>query len=276
MSLQQALRQAVPRLAAAGVEDPAKDARLLLAYATGIAPDRLTLHLKDSLTPEAAQAYETALTARLARQPLSQITGNRLFWGRNFHITTDVLDPRPETEILIAAALQRPFTQILDLGTGSGCILLSLLLDRPDATGTGVDLSEPALQVARHNAAALNAQNATFLHSDWCRNVPGSYDLIVSNPPYIAANEMPGLSPEVRLWEPQQALTPGTDGLAAYRIIAQQAPAHLMPAGRLIVEIGPTQAAAVTSLFAAQGLIHILTLKDFDLRDRVIQAEKPL
>lgn len=275
MTFTQALRLAVPRLKQAGIDDPAKDARLLLAHATGIAPDRLTLHLHDPLSSAAADRFDAALTAREARQPLSQITGQRLFWGRAFRVTPDVLDPRPETEILVAAALDRPFAKILDLGTGSGCILLSCLLDRPQAQGSGVDISAPALAIARENAARLGAENATFLQSDWCKNVRGHYDLILSNPPYIAAAEMPGLAPEVRLWEPRQALTPGGDGLDAYRIIARDAPARLLPAGRLLVEIGPTQADAVAALLAAQGLIRIVTLPDLDGRDRVIQAEKP-
>ncbi len=276
MTLQDALRQAIPRLKAAGIDDPAKDARLLLAFATTIPPDRLTLHLQDPLVPDAAQRYDTALTARLSRQPLSQITGQRLFWGRSFIVTQDVLDPRPETEVLIAAALDRPFTRLLDLGTGSGCILLSCLLDCPHAHGTGVDISEPALTVARQNAANLRAANATFLHSDWCQNVTGHYDLILSNPPYLAAAEMPALSPEVLTWEPHAALTPGGDGLQAYRIIAAEAPAHLTKGGRLMVEIGPTQGPAVRALFAEQGLTRIATLQDFDQRDRVVVAEKPL
>jgi len=276
MTLNEALRLAIPRLRAANIDDPAKDARLLLAHATGISPNRLTLHLNDCLDPHAAGRFDTALQAREARQPLSQITGHRLFWGRPFRVTRDVLDPRPETEILVAAALERPFAKLLDLGTGSGCILLSCLLDRPTSHGTGVDISDPALAVARDNAATLGCTTATFVQSHWCQNVQGHFDLILSNPPYIAAAEMPGLSPEVRLWEPQHALTPGGDGLDAYRILARQTPAHLAPGGRLLVEIGPTQAHMVTGLFAEHGLTRIITLQDFDGRDRVIQAEKPL
>lgn len=275
MTLSEALRLAIPRLRAAAIDDPVLDARLLLAHATRIPADRLTLHLNDPIDPESAARFDAALLARAARQPLSQITGHRLFWGRPFLVTRDVLDPRPETEILVAAALERPFAKVLDLGTGSGCILLSCLLDHPTAHGTGVDISEPALTVARHNASALGCDRAQFVQSDWCQNINDHFDLIVSNPPYIAADEMPGLSPEVRLWEPPHALTPGGDGLDAYRIIARQAPARLLPGGRLMVEIGPTQARIVAGLFAEQGLARIITLKDFDGRDRVIQAEKP-
>lgn len=271
-----ALRQAVPRLKAANVPDAARDARLLLAHAMGIAGDRLTLHLHDDLAPDAAQRFDIAVKAREARQPLSQITGQRLFWGHSFRVTPDVLDPRPETEILVSAALERPFTKLLDLGTGSGCILLSCLLAQPTATGIGTDLSDAALNIARYNAQTLGVTTATFLQSDWCAQVQDRFDLILSNPPYIAAAEMPHLSPEVLNWEPHSALTPGGDGLDAYRLIAQQAPAHLLPGGRLMVEIGPTQSAAVAALFAARGLTNITTRQDFDGRDRVVSAEKPV
>ena len=271
-----ALRHAICRLRVAGIDDAAQDARRLLAFATGVPPDRLTLHLRDPLSPDAARRFDTALLARIARQPVAQITGHRLFWGRRFIVTPDVLDPRPETEILVQAALQHPFATVLDLGTGSGCILLSCLLDRPGARGVGTDLSKPALAIARRNAAALTARNATFLHSDWCGTVTGQFDLILSNPPYIAAAEMSGLAPEVLNWEPHLALTPGGDGLDGYRKIARQTPAHLARGGRLMVEIGPSQAQAVSGLFADQGLIRIATLQDLDRRDRVVVAEKPL
>lgn len=275
MTAAEALRHAVPRLTQAGIDTAPRDARLLLAYAMGIAADRLTLHLPDPLPPDAAARFDAAVTARTNRQPVAQITGQRLFWGRPFRVTPDVLDPRPETETLVAAALERPFAHLLDLGTGSGCILLSCLLDMPDAQGTGVDISPDALTVARHNAETLGVTRATFLQSDWCAGVTGRFDLILSNPPYIAATEMPGLAPEVLTWEPHLALTPGGDGLDAYRIIAAQAPTHLFPGGRLMVEIGPTQGDAVHGLFSAQGLIRIRALRDMDGRPRVVSAEKP-
>jgi release factor glutamine methyltransferase len=270
-----ALASAVRRLRAAGIPDAPRDARRLLAHALAIAPDRLTLHLAEGLPDEAQAAFEAALARRERREPVSHITGKRAFYGRDFHVTPDVLDPRPETETLVELALSRPFSRVLDLGTGSGCILLTLLAERPQATGLGVDLSEPALAVARGNAAALGIDRAAFLRSDWCGAVEGQFDLIVSNPPYIAADEMPGLAPEVRDWEPGMALSPGGDGLDAYRAIAACAPAHLSPGGRLMVEIGPTQAAAVSGLFRAAGLENIAVCPDIDQRDRVVCAEKP-
>ena len=276
----QALAAAAARLTAVGVPDPARDARLLVAHALGLPPDRLTLHLDQSLDAAAQVRLQAALTARAARQPVSQIIGGRLFWGRWFVVTRDVLDPRPETETLIAAALKQPFARVLDLGTGSGAILLSLLAERPDATGLGTDLSPAALSVAGRNAQALGlAGRAEFLRADWFDGVDRRFDLIVSNPPYIAATEMAGLAPEVRDWEPHLALTPmddpAGDGLAAYRAIARGAPAHLAPGGRLMLEIGPTQAAGVSGLLAAEGLNEIGVLTDLDGRDRAVAARMP-
>jgi release factor glutamine methyltransferase len=202
---------------------------------------------------------------------MGQILGHRAFWRHRFRVTPDVLDPRPETEALVAEALRAPFVRVLDLGTGSGAILLSLLADRPAATGLGTDVSAPALAVAAHNAAALGlADRAAFLRADWFDGVAGSFDLIVSNPPYIAEGEMAALAPEVRDWEPRLALTPGGDGLAAYRTIAAGAGAHLAPGGRLIVETGAAQGPAVAAIMAAAGLGPVRVLPDLAGRDRVV------
>lgn len=276
MTAAEALRAATPQLLAAGIPDAVGDARRLLAHAIGLAPDRLTLHLSDPLTPDQQASFDNAITRRLARQPVSQIVGGRLFWGRMFQVTPDTLDPRPETECLVAEALSAPFSRLLDLGTGTGCILLSCLADRPMATGLGTDIDPATLAVAARNAASLGlAARAEFRLSDWCADVTGSFDLILSNPPYIAAAEMADLAPEVRLWEPHRALTPGGDGLAPYRSLAQDAPSRLLPGGRLLVEIGPTQGQAVATLFAEAGLGSIRVLPDFDGRDRVVAAVKP-
>jgi release factor glutamine methyltransferase len=272
----EALAPAIARLEAAGVEGAARDARVLLAHALGLAPDRLTLHLPDKMTEPQAKSYEDAIRARAARQPVAQITGRRLFWGQWFRVTGDTLDPRPETETLVAAALERPFLKVLDLGTGTGCILLSCLKGMPIAKGVGVDISDAALEVAADNSRGFGlADRARFLRSDWFSQVSGAFDLIVSNPPYIAASEMADLAPEVRDWEPHLALSPGGDGLEAYRTIARGAGARLMPGGRILVEIGPTQGAAVRSLFLAAGLEEVRVLPDMDGRDRVVAAAKP-
>lgn len=269
MTLAEAVRHATACLG------DGREARILVAHAAGIGVDRLSLQAGDSLPPAAALRLDDMLAARKLHQPIAQITGQRLFWGRKFCVTQDTLDPRPETETLVAAALERPIAKMLDLGTGTGCILLSCLADRPMAHGTATDISAAALAVAQDNAARLTITRATFLQSDWLQGVQGRFDLIVSNPPYIAADEMPHLSPDVRDWEPHLALTPGGDGLAAYRIIAVQAPARLLSQGRILLEIGPTQGQAVSAMLAAQGLTRIRVLPDMDGRDRVVAAEKP-
>ena len=271
---QAVLVAATRQLAQADVPNAAGDALALMSFALGD-PPRHTLRpmLVDPLPADAAARFAAALSARLSRQPVSQITGRRAFWTQTFVVTPDTLDPRPETEALVALALEAPFGTVLDLGTGTGCILLSLLGERIGATGIGTDMSDAALAVAQANADRLGLTGrATFTRSDWFDGVAGTYDLIVSNPPYIAEAEMPALAPEVREWEPHAALTPGGDGLAAYRAIGAAAHAHLVPGGRLLVEIGPTQAADVRAALAAGGLEDITVHADLDGRDRVIRA----
>ena len=273
MTAAQALAAATARLSAAGVEGAARDARRLLAHALGCDPGAVAARLSDPVPPGALSAFEAAVAARAARQPVAQITGRREFRGRTFRVTPEVLDPRPETEALVALALAEPFATVLDLGTGSGCLLVTLLAERPGATGIGTDVSEAALGVARANARTLGvAARARFLRADWFDGVAGRFDLIVSNPPYIAADEMAGLAPEVRDWEPRGALTDGGDGLSAYRAIAAGAAAHLAWGGRLLVETGATQAPAVTAIFSAAGLASVAVHPDLEGRERVVSA----
>lgn len=272
-----ALRAAVPRLRDAGIDDAARDARALLAHAIGLTADRLTLHLQDDLKTDAELRFLGFIAARCTRQPVSQIMGERLFWGLKFNVTADVLDPRPETEILVKAALSEPFVKMLDLGTGSGVILLSCLKFMPSALGHGIDISSAALGVAKRNAEELGlAKRSKFARGNWLEGVTGRYDLIVSNPPYIAADEVPDLEPEVRLHEPMMALTPGGDGLDAYRAIAKDAGARLLPDGRILLEIGPTQAVSVKTLLIEQGFRDFQVLTDLDGRDRVVSARAHL
>lgn len=259
-----ALRDAVARLRAAGVDDPAGDARRLLAH-----------HAGDLLPSEALpdpQAWAALVARRAARTPMAQILGRRAFWRHDFAVTPDVLDPRPETETLVAAALDGPFSRVIDLGTGSGAILLSLMAERPRAAGTGTDLSEAALAVARGNARALGLR-PDLIRADWWGGVEGTFDLVVSNPPYIAEAEMAGLAPELA-HEPRMALTPGGDGLEAYRAIAAGLGAHLAPGGRVIVEIGPTQGAAVSALLRGAGLAEVAVGRDLDGRNRIVSGRK--
>lgn len=276
MIAQAALREAIVRLKEAGVQDPAIDARLLLAHAMGIGSDRLTLHSGDELTRAQSQAFSANVDRRVQRQPVSQIIGSRAFFGRHFAVTQDVLDPRPETEILVLEALKIPFKSVLDIGTGSGCILLTLLAERLEICGTGVDISPAALQVAENNASALGVSERSELYaSDWFDAVEGKFDLIVSNPPYIDEAEWHTLDPEPRKWEPKQALTPGADGLQPYRIIADNARKHLSRCGQLMVEIGWRQGPDVAAIFANAGLQKVRIEQDLDGRDRVIIAQNP-
>lgn len=254
-----------------GSPDPAREARLLLAHAMDVAPDRMTLLAQDPL-PAAILAQAQALAARRGvGEPISHIIGRRAFYGRDFRVNAHVLDPRPETECLIAAALDAPFARFLDLGTGSGAIAITLAAEQSRATGVATDLSQDALDVARQNAQALGVSDRlTLIRSDWFDSVTGRFDLIVSNPPYIAADEMAALQPEVRLFEPRMALTDEGDGLGAYRAITTAAPGYLEPCGRLIVEIGPTQAGPVSDMMRASGLVQVRRVPDLDGRDRVI------
>ncbi|MGA1181549.1 MAG: peptide chain release factor N(5)-glutamine methyltransferase [Marivivens sp.] len=273
MSVQAALVAATRRLVAAEIPNAAGDTRALMAEALGIARDRLTLEASRALTPTEENRFEGFIDRRLMREPVSHILGRREFYGREFAVNSDVLDPRPETEILVEAALQEQAGKILDLGTGSGCILLTLLAEIPGAIGVGTDISASACDVARANTISLGlSRRATILTTDWASGVEGPFDLIVSNPPYIALSEMPGLAPEVRDWEPYAALTDGADGLMAYRAIAEAAPPLLRAGGRLMVEIGPTQGVPVADLFRFVGFEEIRVIPDLDGRDRVVSA----
>lgn len=268
--------EALRRLMAEDTADiPARDVRLLLAHAMGVDQGRLTIMARDPLAHGVFDRAQQLCHQRSLGTPVSHLRGYRDFYGRRFTVNDKVLDPRPETEALIALALRQPFASVLDLGTGSGCILITLLAECPAATGLATDLSPEALAVAKANARALQVlPRARFLVSDWLMGVSGSFDLIVSNPPYIALSEMPGLSADV-LQEPRMALTDEADGLSAYRLIARDAPAHLTPGGWLMVEIGPTQGAAVSALFQAAGLDQVCVERDLDGRDRVVLGQKP-
>jgi release factor glutamine methyltransferase len=274
-SIDQTLRAAAQTLAAAGIPDAAGDARYLLAHALGVGRDRLLLRGPDPMPAEAETQLAAMLARRIAHEPVTRIIGQRLFWGRAFTVTPDVLDPRPDTETLIDAALNGPEPKrLLDMGTGSGAIAVTLLAEWPGATGVATDISGPALAVAGQNAQSLGvADRLDMVLSDWFDSVAGCFDLIVSNPPYIAAHELPGLSPEVLLHDPAIALSPGGDGLAPYRTIAAQAPAYLTPNGRVMVEIGWQQGADVIAIFRAAGWGDTRLIPDIEGRDRVVIAQ---
>jgi release factor glutamine methyltransferase len=271
----QAMVIAIAKLRDAGVDDPARDARILLAHAAQVDASRVTLIAPDDLAPEIATRYEQLIASRAQRVPVSHLIGEREFYGRRFKVSSDVLDPRPETETLIEAALAEPFASVLDIGTGSGCILVTLLAERESAIGVGTDLSEAACLQAAANAV-LNGVNirADIYQSDWFGAVQGQYDLIVSNPPYLAIEEMDNVSAELRDHEPRMALTDEADGLTGYRILAAMGQRFLAPQGRLLAEIGWRQGADVVALFEAAGWENTRLLQDLDGRDRVICAEK--
>ncbi len=279
MTAQEALAKAVAILKDARIEGAARDARRLLAHALDIDPARVTLVLPDPMGVAQAEAFARLIAERSRRVPVSHLTGRRAFYGRNFEVGSDVLDPRPETEVLVAEALKRPFLRVLDLGTGSGCIVLTLLAEAGvEAFGIGTDLSPHALAIAGRNAAAVGvADRVQFHQGDWFAALPegADFDLIVSNPPYISADEMPGLAPEVRDFEPRMALTDEGDGLGAYRAITKGAGGHLVRGGRLMVEIGPTQGAAVADMMEKAGFAQVTVTADLDGRDRVVSGEKP-
>ena len=265
-------RNAASRLEAAGIYNAAREARLLLAHVSGQSAVRLGTEMDELASPDLSDQMDEVVARRCAREPMSHITGKRLFYKHEFHVTPDVLDPRPETEALVLAALARDWTRLLDLGTGSGAIILSLLAERVETTGTATDLSAAALGVARTNSEMLGlTARCDMIRSDWFANVAGRFDLIVSNPPYIAEDEMPELAPELS-FEPRAALTDGADGLTAYRAICTGAVAHLTPGGWLMVEIGWRQGADVAALMRRAGLADVRILPDLDGRDRVVEG----
>ncbi|MFK7744141.1 MAG: peptide chain release factor N(5)-glutamine methyltransferase [Roseobacter sp.] len=272
----EALVAATARLRAAGVADPARDARLLLAHAAQVDAARVTLITPEDIAPEIAERYDHLVALRAVRVPVSQLIGSREFYGRRFDISSQVLDPRPETETLIEVSLSAPFDTVLDLGTGSGCVIVTLLAERPDASGIGVDISEAACLQASANAVLHTvADRLSIQQSDWFTAVEGRFDLIVSNPPYLAAAEMDTVQPELRDHEPRIALTDDADGLTAYRHIAEHAQGYLNAEGRVNVEIGWQQGRAVSDIFRAQGWGDVAILPDLGGRDRVVSASKP-
>ena len=262
-SLQQAFAAAAQSLREAGIETPELDARLLLCHAAGLTHESYVARAGEALAPEIAARLEASLLRRANREPVSRITGTREFYGRSFVVERSALDPRPDTETLIEVALDlvaasgdgRPL-RLLDLGTGTGCILITLLAELPEAHGVGTDIAADALVLAEANARRLGVSDrATFTASDWCDAVAGEFDLILSNPPYIASAEIAGLAPDVRAYDPHLALDGGHDGLDAYRRIAAGGAGKLRPGGKILVEIGASQARDVAALLERCGFL---------------------
>jgi release factor glutamine methyltransferase len=262
VTLNQAFVGAVAALREAGIDTAELDARALLCHAAGLSHEAYIAKARDRLAPVTLTRFDQAVTRRLKREPVSRITGAREFYGRLFEIAPQALDPRPDTETLIEAALgfverrgwRERKLRLLDLGTGTGCILVTLLAELPQAEGVGTELSPAALDLAAANAARLGVgSRAAFLVADWLGGIGGQFDLILSNPPYLCSSEIAGLAPEVA-YDPMLALDGGPDGLGAYRRIAAGAPAALSEGGRLLVEIGASQTAQVSDIFRAAGL----------------------
>jgi release factor glutamine methyltransferase len=273
------MREAAQRLGAAGVENAPRDARLLLAHALGIEPVQVILRETDAVDPVALTQYETLVQRRLAGEPVSRIRGCRDFYGRTFGVTPAVLDPRPETELLVAEGMTRlpDGGRVLDLGTGSGCILLSVLGERPDASGVGVDISPSALDVAKANAATLGIERASFMLGSWDAALGSgeAFDLVLSNPPYVSDLEFGGLAKDVRAYDPKIALVGGGDGLDPYREILDLVDRLLKPGGSIGFEFGWRHGEEVRSLMEGAGLTGVILFRDLAGTPRAAFGRRP-
>lgn len=288
MTYREAINLGEKVLNMADVADAKIDAWLLLEMVCKIDRSFYYLHMEDEVAEEQLSEYEIALRKRAEHVPLQYIVGEAEFMGLKFKVNSNVLIPRQDTETLVEEALkhlgdvEKP--EILDMCTGSGCILLSLLLERQDACGTGVDVSPEALEVAKKNAGILKVENrADFVESDlfsapyFCEKGgkdSGKYDILISNPPYIATEEIETLMEEVRLHDPRKALDGMEDGLYFYRKITAEAGRYLKPGGWLLYEIGCTQGEAVSTMMKAAGFTGVQIIKDLPGLDRVVLGQK--
>jgi release factor glutamine methyltransferase len=263
VSLQQACELMTRAFRTANIDEPQADARILAAQALGLTRAQIISQAERKLDQREIDAISTHAARRLAREPVSRILGSREFWGLDLRIDASVLDPRPDTETVVEAALDWIATRhlkneklrVLDIGTGSGALLLALLSELPAAIGVATDKSIEALKFARGNAQRLGFDGrCTFVACNFTDALRGPFDLIVSNPPYISSADIPGLAPEVREHDPLLALDGGEDGLAAYRAIASDALRLLVPRGRLVMELGQGQAESVSAIVRAAGL----------------------
>ena len=273
-------KAAQERLKAAAIDSPAIDARLLLEAAAGV--NRIDI-LNDpyrELSGEQLATYDGWIERRLKREPVARILGRKAFWKILLDLTPDVLVPRPDTETVVETALgafpEGMTFQMVDMGVGSGAILLSILAERPAAKGLGTDISEEAIAVARDNAANLGLGDRTaFLRTAWADGLAdASFDLVVSNPPYIRSEEIETLDPEVREHDPRLALDGGPDGLDAYRALVPEALRILKPLGVFVVETGWDQAEQVRALFAEAGFEDLRIVQDLGTRDRVVTGTR--
>jgi release factor glutamine methyltransferase len=262
------LKDGAARLARAGIDGAAREVRLLLQAAAGIPIATQIAFPERAIDGDAAARFDQLLQRRARREPMAHILGQREFWSLPFKVTADTLDPRPDSETLVQAVLDRiedrkARLNLLDFGTGTGCLLLALLHELPNATGLGIDISPMALDVAIENAVALGLRDrAQFQLCNWDRALTPFFDIVISNPPYIPTQEIATLQPEVSAFEPPLALDGGPDGLDAYRLLAPAA-ARLVKVGGLVAfEVGMGQADSVIEIGDAARLLHIATASD--------------
>lgn len=276
MTYRECYEQGCRTLQAAGIEEAALDARLLLEAVCGTDRNDLLVHGEQPVAPEAEEKYLNWIRQRAEHIPLQQLTGEHGFMGLTFSVNEHVLIPRQDTEILVEEVLKELHDgmRVLDMCTGSGCILLSLLHYSNDCEGLGVDLSAEALEVAGRNVLKVltpeKAEHAHFLQSDLFEKVEGKFEIIVSNPPYIASAEVEKLMPEVRDHEPRMALDGTEDGLYFYRRIIEEAGKHLVSSGMLFFEIGYDQGQAVSELMRTEGYCDVQVVQDYAGLDRVV------
>ncbi|MBB3891799.1 release factor glutamine methyltransferase [Phenylobacterium haematophilum] len=280
LTLLQAWQSAKTRLEAVGLVGPVIDARLLVEAAADATRADIVTDPHRALTPEQEERLADYISRRERREPVSHILGRKGFWKVMLAVNADVLTPRPETEVIVDYVLKQ-FPEhmafdILDLGVGSGAIILSILAERPAAKGLATDISDEALAVARENASNLGlAGRVAFARGDWTAGLQdASFDVIVSNPPYIASDVIETLEPEVRQFDPRLALDGGADGLDAYRHLAPEIMRVLKPGGLFAVEIGYDQKEQVEALFNEAGGSEVWTIKDLSTNDRVVVGVK--
>ncbi|MDA9770027.1 peptide chain release factor N(5)-glutamine methyltransferase [Emcibacteraceae bacterium] len=266
------------RLRKKGIEEAPLDARLLISHIIPVTEIDFAINADQTVSNEQQNLIDILVQKREKRIPMSQIFGEKEFWSLSFKVTRDTLTPRPDSETLIEVALnefedKNATLSILDLGTGSGCLLLTLLSELKNATGLGIDVSTSAIKVANENATNLSLNNrATFLKSDWFEKLSKTkkFDLIIANPPYIGLNEKPELTPEVCEHEPYSALFAGEEGLDDYRIIAADISSYMSEKSIIILEIGYRQSSAVIDIFEQKGFKNINVFQDLGGRDRCL------
>ncbi len=274
------LLAAQTRLKAAGIDTPRLDAILLLTEVAALSEDVIRGRPETPLPADVVAAFEAILQRRLRREPVSKIIGRREFWSLEFRTSPDVLDPRGDSETLVAGVLaeipdRNAALRIVDFGTGSGCLLLSLLHELPNATGIGIDVSPPALAIAQENAERLGlAQRSIFRFGSWGRGIEGSFDILISNPPYIESGMVPGLEPEVADYDPLLALDGGADGLDAYRALLPDMARLGAKDAFAALEVGMGQDVAVGHLLAEAGFAGIAVLPDLSGIGRVVTGRK--